>query len=121
MLVPHDIDVLEKQRKEFIEEQEKEFAKKQEVVDKNEKMIDNFKTDDLKIRKRPKKLVVSIEENNILIVLTKLANQGLKIMDYIKKLEWNDKMIKQAFDSKIINSEDAKVELVEQQGILKFD
>ncbi len=42
-------------------------------------------------------------------------------MDYIKKLEWNNKKIEEAYNNKILNSSDVKVELVEQVGILKFN
>ncbi len=114
-------NILDKVQEAQLAREEEELNRQQEIVTKKEEVINTFNTNDFKVRKRPKKLIVEISENNVLNVLTKLSNQGLNIMDYIKKLEWNNKKIEEAYNNKILNSSDAKVELVEQVGILKFN
>ncbi len=103
-----------------VQEKEKELVAKAEVVEKNNIKLNEFDTTDLKIRKKPKKLIVSIKEGKLIDVFSKLQKQGLDPMDYIKKIEFNAKKLQDAYKLNVLTNEELDIQEIEQDSTVSF-
>ncbi len=103
-----------------VQEKEKELVAKEEVVEKNNIKLNEFDTTDLKIRKKPKKLIVSIKEGKLIDVFSKLQKQGLDPMDYIKKIEFNAKKLQDAYKLNVLTNEELDIQEIEQDSTVSF-